>query len=124
MKKLSIYRGTYGTYNRPVVWLHQNDGGTMEYFDLSPSLSDEAVTRIFSRIQWCLRHGWELSFSGFNRCTVGDVLEIYADPITQQYPEGWAAVRRILSENDEEYELEVHFLEDKDDRLVRRVWRK
>lgn len=52
------------------------------------------------------------------------MVEIYKDPITQQNPEGWAAIRRILSENDEEYELEVHFLEDKDDRLVRRIWRK
>lgn len=123
-KKLIVFVGTYGSYKRPVIWMHANDGGMTEYFELLPGLSPEAVTRIFSRIQWCALHGWEIFVSGFQRCDVGDTLEIYHDPITQQKPEGWAVVRRILSENDDKYELEVHFLEDKDDRTVRRIWRK
>ena len=124
MKKLSIYKGLYGSYERPVIWTHTNDGGTLEYFELTPGLSQEDVTHIFSRIQWCALHGWEIDVAGFHRCAVGDRLEIYRDPITRQKPEGWAVVRRILSENDEEYELEVRFLDDKDARAVRRSWRK
>lgn len=63
-----IRKGTYGTYERPCIWIIDEETHQQEFILLhqfSEEDSYEYALMILARIEYCLKHGIELKVEGF-----------------------------------------------------------
>lgn len=63
-----IRKGTYGSYERPCIWLvdekyHQQE--YIEYYYIKGEQAKEYLNDILARIEYCLKHNINVTVEGF-----------------------------------------------------------
>lgn len=64
---IQIRKGTYGSYERPCIYITDTTNGTQEYIELQ-NINDygrEMMQEIFSRLEYYISHKHEIEVEGF-----------------------------------------------------------